>query len=167
MINRLTMKRHPDMLTIYPMGEADIEQVLCIENASFPRPWTREHFLHELRSPHAFPLAAMISASTVAGYVCPMQIMDEGHILDIAVHPDYRGMGIGRLLVEKVLEECRKRGAEFVSLEVRASNANAIGLYERLGFVVTGRRKRYYENGEDAVLMECRLDPCKELPDAV
>lgn len=163
----VTMKRSFDTLAVWPMQEADIDQVLNIESASFPRPWTRDHFLQELRSPHAFPLVASVPDHVVAGYVCPMQLLDEGHILDIAVHPDYRGMGIGRLLVGKVLEECRKRGAEFVSLEVRPSNISAIRLYERLGFVVTGRRKRYYENGEDAVLMEYRFDTCKELPDAV
>ncbi|MBI1922431.1 MAG: ribosomal protein S18-alanine N-acetyltransferase [Geobacter sp.] len=161
------MKQSIDTLAIWPMREADIEQIIKIESASFPRPWTRDHFLQELRSPHAFPLVAMISENVVAGYVCPMQLLDEGHILDIAVRPDCRGMGIGRLMAEKVLDECRKRGAEFVSLEVRPSNTAAISLYEGLGFVVTGRRKRYYENGEDAVLMEYRFDTCKELPDAV
>jgi len=163
----ITMKRTFDTLAIWPMQEADIEQIIQIESASFPRPWTRDHFFQELRSPHAFPLVALVPDHLVAGYICPMQLLDEGHILDVAVHPDFRGMGIGRLLVEKVLDECQKRGAEFVSLEVRPSNTSAISLYERLGFAVTGLRKRYYENNEDAVLMEYRFDTCKELPDAV
>ena len=59
-----------------------------------------------------------------------------------------------KLLVEHVMAECRVRGASFVSLEVRVSNAGAIALYAGLGFIETGRRKKYYENGEDAILME-------------
>lgn len=88
------------------------------------------------------------------GYICPMLVLDEGHILDVAVHSNYRGKGIGRMLVERVLHDCSERGAEFVSLEVRQSNESAIGLYRQLGFLETGRRKAYYENGEDALLME-------------
>lgn len=148
------MKHAHDLLSICPMTEADLDQVLAIESVSFPRPWHREHFLAELGSPHAFPLVALTANGDVAGYICPMQVVDEGHILDVAVHPGFRGQGIGRLLVEKVMEECREREAEFISLEVRVSNAPAIALYEALGFVVTGIRKQYYENGEDALLME-------------
>jgi len=83
-----------------------------------------------------------------------MQLLDEGHILDVAVHPEVRGGGVGRLLVEKVLEECRGNGASFVSLEVRESNLPAIALYRKMGFAEVGKRKRYYENGENALMME-------------
>jgi ribosomal-protein-alanine N-acetyltransferase len=69
--------------------------------------------------------------------------------------------------VEKVLDECRLQGAEFVSLEVRTSNSTAISLYRQLGFVVTGRRKGYYENGEDALLMEYIFSKDKGYDDAV
>lgn len=136
------------------MSEADLDQVLTIESESFPRPWNRTHFLNEMQSPHSFPLVAMSHDGLVIAFICPMQIIDEGHILDVAVKKEFRGQGIGRLLVEKVLEECRTLGAEFVSLEVRVSNLSAISLYKQMGFVETGARKRYYENGEDAMLME-------------
>ncbi len=136
------------------MSEADLDAVLVIEADSFPHPWTREHFTQELRAAYSFPLVAMTPEGMIAGFICPMLLLDEGHILDVAVHRDFRGCGIGRLLVEHVLEECRKGGAEFVSLEVRPSNADAVALYKRLGFVETGRRKRYYQDGEDALLME-------------
>ncbi|SRR6266571_573225 len=141
-------------LTICPMTEADLEAVLAIETVSYPLPWSRTHFLDELGSPHAFPLVALDQDGKLAGYICPMLVIDEGHILNVAVDPALRGKGIGRLLVEKVLAECRDRGAEFVSLEVRPSNLDAIALYKGMGFVECGRRKRYYENGEDALLME-------------
>lgn len=154
-------------IIICPMTEPDLEEVLAIEADSFPLPWSKTHFLDELASPHAFPLVAMDREGRVAGYICPMFLLDEGHILDVAVRRDCRGQGVGKLLVEKVLAECRERGGAFVFLEVRASNAAAITLYEQLGFVETGRRKRYYENGEDAILMEYIFKNGEENRDAV
>lgn len=136
------------------MIEADLAQVIAIEGKSFPHPWLQQHFLDELHSSHAFPLSAFAPSGRLLGYICPMQILDEGHILDVAVDPESRGGGVGRLLVEKVLDECRARGASFVSLEVRESNSAAIGLYIKLGFAEVGKRKHYYENGEDALMME-------------
>lgn len=141
-------------ITICPMTEKDLDGVLAIENSSFPRPWTRDHFLAELESSHSFPLVAFDSQNTLVGYICPMLVLDEGHILDVAVHDAFRGKGIGEMLVEQVIKDCHDQGAAFVSLEVRESNAAAINLYRKLGFAETGRRKAYYESGEDALLME-------------
>jgi len=136
------------------MVEADLEQVLSIELRSFPHPWLRQHFVDELNSPYAFPLSAFDHSGLLVGYICPMQLLDEGHILNVAVDPDLRGSGVGRMLVQKVLDDCRQAGASFVSLEVRESNLPAISLYRKMGFVEVGKRRRYYENGEDALMME-------------
>lgn len=136
------------------MTAADLDEVLAIERKSFPLPWLQQHFIDEINSTYAFPLVAFDPSGRLLGYICPMLLLDEGHILDVAVHPDMRGAGVGRLLVEKVLEECRGNGASFVSLEVRESNLAAITLYRKIGFAVVGKRKRYYENGEDALMME-------------
>ena len=136
------------------MHASDLEQIMAIERVSFPLPWLEQHFLDEIHSPTAFPLTAFDHEGRVAGYICPMQVLDEGHILNVAVDPACRGMGVGRLLVQRVLEDCRAAGAAFVSLEVRVSNSAAINLYLQTGFSETGRRKRYYENGEDALMME-------------
>jgi len=141
-------------IIICPMTAADIKQVMAIERASFPLPWLEQHFLDEINSATALPLTAFDHDGRVMGYICPMQVLDEGHILNVAVDPACRGMGVGRLLVQRVLEDCRAAGAAFVSLEVRVSNVAAITLYRPMGFVETGRRKRYYENGEDALMME-------------
>ena len=141
-------------IVVCPMTESDLDEVLAIENSSYPRPWLREHFRAELNSPHAFPLTAFSADGRVAGYICPTLVLDEGHIMNVAVHPAFRGLGVGKLLVERVMADCREAGAAFVSLEVRVSNHAAIGLYRRLGFTETGTRRRYYENGEDALLME-------------
>ena len=97
---------------------------------------------------------AVPSAGKIAGYLCPSLVLDEGEILDVAVVADYRGLGIGRLLVTTALRVFQERGALRVYLEVRTSNQAAISLYQALGFRETGRRKRYYENGEDALLMD-------------
>jgi ribosomal-protein-alanine N-acetyltransferase len=141
-------------ITISPMVEEDLEVVLDIERVSFPAPWCRDHFVAELESPYSFPMVATVLEGEICGYICPMLVIDEGHILNVAVHPGFRGKGIGSLLVEKVIDECRLQGAEYVSLEVRTSNSVAVSLYMKIGFVITGRRKRYYENGEDAYIME-------------
>lgn len=154
-------------VTICPMTEADIDDVLAIESASFSHPWNRTHFLDELKSPYSFPLTAFDGNGQLVGYICPMLLLDEGHILDVAVDSRFRGCGLGRMLVERVLSFCRDGGAEFVSLEVRASNSTAIGLYRRLGFVETGRRPRYYQDGEDAILMEHIFRESEEDRDAV
>ena len=141
-------------ITICAMNELDLEDVLAIEAYSYPLPWTKAHFLQELNSPNSFPLVAMDFEGRVEGYICPMTVTDEGHILNVAVRKECRGRKIAKLLVERVLAECRIRGASFVALEVRPSNSRAIALYNGLGFTTTGRRKHYYENGEDAILME-------------
>jgi len=149
------------------MSPAELDAVLEIENQSYPRPWSRDHFLDELQSPFSFPLVALNSEGLLIGYICPMQVVDEGHILDVAVAPNYRGQGVARLLIETVLQECRRRNAELVSLEVRKSNEQAIVLYKKMGFVETGLRRRYYENGEDALLMEYLFSHEENVADAL
>lgn len=144
-------------IVVQTMTEADLEEVLAIETVSFPLPWSRQHFLDELSSSLSFPLVARKTGDAIAGYICCRIVLDEGSILNVAVSPGFRGKGIGRLLVKTALIEMQARGAAFVTLEVRPTNRPALSLYESLGFVVTGKRKAYYENGEDAVLMEYEM----------
>ena len=89
-------------ITICPLTESDLDQVLVIEADSYPRPWNGTHFLDELVSPHSFPLVALDDEGRVAGYICAMVVLDEGHILNVAVRSDCRGQGLGKLLVETV-----------------------------------------------------------------
>jgi len=145
-------------ITICPMSDTDLDEVLAIEAVSYPKPWTREHFLDELNSPFASPLVALDGEGRVAGYLCPMLLLDEAQILNVAVRPDLRSHGLGRLLIESLLDDYRNRGASVLSLEVRVSNEPARTLYRKLGFTETGRRPKYYENGEDAILMEYIFD---------
>lgn len=138
------------------MAEADLETVLAIEGASFPNPWRREHFLHELSAQFSFPFVAVCNG-TVAGYVCLMSIFEEAQILDIAVDIGHRGQGIALSLMERAMATAKEQGAEVLALEVRVSNLPAIALYERLGFSRCGIRPRYYDGVEDALLMEKML----------
>jgi len=143
-------------INVRPMTEADLDQVLAIESASFPSPWSREHFVNELEARHSFPYIAELDGCIV-GYVCLMALFEEAQILDIAVGPMRRGNGIARLLMDHAISVALDKGAEVLSLEVRSSNIAAISLYERCGFVRTGLRSKYYEGKDDAVLMEKRL----------
>lgn len=146
----------PVKINIRPMTEADLDAVMAIEEASFPAPWRREHFIHELAAPHGFPFVAEADG-TVAGYVCLTVLFEDSHILDIATDPRQRGRGIAWMLMDHAFRVARAQGAEVMALEVRASNIAAITLYERLGFGRTGTRRGYYEGREDAVLMERSL----------
>jgi [ribosomal protein S18]-alanine N-acetyltransferase len=136
------------------MRDEDLEAVLEIESASFSRPWTRQHFRDEMESSFGHPVVALDAAQAVAGYLCLKQVLDEAEILDVAVDVSQRGKGVGRILVQSGLDAARARGAAVVSLEVRLGNLEATALYLRLGFREIGRRKQYYDNGDDAILME-------------
>ena len=146
------------------MYEADLDQVLTIEQACFPRGWNRSHFQAELASDRATCVVAELDGMIV-GYLCLTVLLDEAEILDVAVAPDQQGRGIGAQLVQWACDEAAHRGAHLLLLEVRATSQPAIALYERFGFQRTGLRKAYYEDNIDAVLMDKKL--MKEDVDAV
>ncbi|MBN1485487.1 MAG: ribosomal protein S18-alanine N-acetyltransferase [Chloroflexia bacterium] len=93
------------------------------------------------------------SPGPLLGYAGLQVLLDEGHVMNLAVHPGYRRRGIGELLLLHLFKEAKKRGAERLTLEVRVSNLAAQALYEKYGFQESGRRKRYYGDGEDALIM--------------
>ena len=95
----------------------------------------------------------------VLGAALGLLQVDEGHLVDLAVAPSARRRGIGRRLLGSLAEELRTRGARAITLEVRASNLGALALYRGAGFVVEGRRPRYYPDGEDALLLWQRDAP--------
>jgi len=144
------------MLILRPMTENDLDQVLKIEQTCFPRAWSREHFLTEIVSEFGSPLVAELTGSVV-GYLCLTVLLDEAEILDVAVDPVCQRSGIGAALLEWACSEALRQGAEKLHLEVRATSHPAIALYERFGFVKSGLRKGYYEQGIDALLMDKKL----------
>lgn len=142
-------------VTIRRLVYSDLPAVLSIERRSFPTPWSLAMFVLELSKPTGICLAATNERGLV-GYLVCSRYADVWHLMNIAVSPDHRRRGIGPALLRRLLDEVGP-GAR-VTLEARASNAGAIELYERFGFVPAGHRPRYYQdNGEDAVIMW--LDP--------
>jgi [ribosomal protein S18]-alanine N-acetyltransferase len=132
--------------------ESDLPHVLAIEQASFLLPWKGEFFLKELSLSYGWLWVAE-KEGPIVGYVCGRFVADEGEILKVAVHPSYRRCGVGRFLIEKAIGIADHHGIRTLHLEVRMSNTEAIALYELYDFHKVGRRRRYYENGEDALLM--------------
>jgi ribosomal-protein-alanine N-acetyltransferase len=140
------------------MQEADLDQVLAIECASFPSPWRKEHFLHELRNNPIADSRVLRRQGRVLGYACLWRLHGELKINNIAIHPSHRRRGLGGWLLRRVLELGRQSRCHRATLEVRASNAEAKALYRRNGFVPVGRHRNYYQlEGEDAILMAAPL----------
>ncbi len=148
------------MLSVEPMTFTDLDSVLAIERASFPTPWSRGAFLYELKENQVARCWAARAVGEVVGYLCVWEVGSELHITNLAVHPAWRRRGIARALLGAILEDARRRGLTGALLEVRPTNQEARGLYERFGFRVVGSRKGYYyDTGEDALVMEAALSP--------
>lgn len=137
-----------------PMREADLDAVAAAERASYEFPWTRGNFLDSFAAGHGMWLAR--AEGRLAGYAIYMMAVDEAHLLDITVLPEFRRRGLGRALLAHVCELVRGHGAERMLLEVRAGNAAALALYGNCGFARIGLRKGYYPapaGREDAIVM--------------
>lgn len=148
-----------------PATLADVETMLAIEAASFSDPWSRYALAGAIRSPgtvvtvaEGVPSGAV--RTEVEGYSIIARAADEAELLNLAVAEVARGQGIGAALVERAIADARQWGASAMFLEVRASNAAALGLYERAGFREAGRRKGYYRRpSEDALILRRELLP--------
>ena len=145
-----------EQVTIRPLGYADLPQVIAIERRAFPTPWSLAMFVLELSKPSGISLAAVepnaSRAGQLLGYMVCSRYADAWHLMNIAVDPVRQRLGIGTLLLQRLIDVA---GAEAsYTLEVRPSNAPAIALYERFGFYSAGTRPRYYQDtGEDALIM--------------
>ncbi|EIJ79865.1 ribosomal-protein-alanine acetyltransferase [Bacillus methanolicus PB1] len=148
-----------DSITFRFMEEKDIDQVLEIEHASFSLPWSREAFYNELRKNQFAVYIVVEDYEKVVGYCGVWVVVDEAHITNIAVLPEYRGKKLGEALLRKVMELARELGAKTMTLEVRVTNYVAQSLYRKLGFQNGAIRKNYYtDNQEDALVMWVKLD---------
>jgi len=148
-----------DNIHIRPMQGADITQVQVIDKVSFSMPWPEKAYRYELNeNPHSLLWVAEKESPgelpTIVGMIVLWLILDEGHIATLAVHPNFRTMGIAHRLIHTALREAIQRGSVLATLEVRANNTEAQQLYRWFGFAVVGHRPRYYrDNNEDAIIM--------------
>ena len=141
-----------NQVTIEPMGEEDIETIAAIEQDSFSDPWPLEAFRGELFNNRLAAYYVARHKGKPVAYIGAWRILDEVHITTLAVEESYRRRGLASRLLETLIEKVRSGGASFVTLEVRPSNKAARLFYEKRGFSVLGRRKRYYRD-EDALIM--------------
>ena len=145
---------------ICDMSDADLDGVAVIEEASFPTPWSREMFSEDFRRPFSRSIVAKGLAGEILGYAVCWNIAGESHLLNIAVHSDFRGRGIGEALLMATIHQGRRAGSKQIYLEVRAANEQAQALYRKCGFVFAGIRKGYYtDTGEDALLFSREIRP--------
>ncbi len=154
-------------ICLTPMQACDIEEVLAIENHVYSYPWTHGNFLDALSHDYEAWLVRTTTSTTTAttddllAYFVTMRILNEVHLLNIAVRHNLHGQGLGRALLNKTITLMRDKGMESILLEVRPSNQRAIALYEHFGFAPIGRRKNYYPAAnnmrEDAIVMRLVL----------
>ena len=136
---------------IRPLRLTDLPQVISIERRAFTSPWSLSMFVLELSKPSGIHLAA-VRGGELVGYVICAKYAEAYHVMTLATAPEHRREGVGKALLQAVIERAGE-DANY-TLEVRVSNAGAIALYESYGFRGVGTRPRYYaDNGEDAIVM--------------
>ena len=142
-------------VSIRPMQKNDLNDVISIEEKAYgPHHWSKDSFLSELSNELAKYFSVFNDKDELIAYCGCWQILEEAHITNIAVTPEYRRNHIGEALLATIIEECYKNMAKYITLEVRVGNRPAIALYEKYGFKSLGTRKGYYQdNNEDALIM--------------
>lgn len=142
-----------------PMTEARLEAVLPIERAAYAHPWSHGNFADSLLSGYQAQL--LMADARLLGYFVAMRGVDEVHLLNITVAPQFQGQGWGRVMLDALALWSRGQGAQWLWLEVRQSNERAQRIYERQGYRRVGERKNYYPavdgRREDAVVMSLKL----------
>ena len=140
-------------MMITEMNATHVAQVAELEKICFADPWSEKSVASELDNIWALWLVA-VEDDQVVGYIGSQTSIDETDVMNVAVHPDCRRRGIAEMLIVRLVEELKKKSSHALMLEVRASNAPAIALYEKLGFLQVGCRKNYYRNPkEDALIL--------------
>ncbi|MBU0493296.1 MAG: ribosomal protein S18-alanine N-acetyltransferase [Chloroflexi bacterium] len=140
---------------ITPMTPDDLDQVAALEQTCFTAPWPRLAFLQDLANSYArYVVLRNAHSPAILGYAGLWLIIDEAHITTIAVHPDHRRRGLGELLLLHLFDLATAFDMRYLTLEVRAGNQSAQGLYHKYGFQAVGVRPKYYtDTNEDAVIM--------------
>lgn len=141
------------MIDYVLMCQDHVAQIASIEAKCFSAPWSEKSIESELTNPLSLWVVA-VDGETVIGYVGSQSVLGEADMMNLAVLPEHRRQGIGRMLVTELIRQLQAEKVQSLSLEVRASNAGAIALYQGLGFCQVGRRPGYYTNPkEDALIL--------------
>jgi [ribosomal protein S18]-alanine N-acetyltransferase len=150
----------PEARRFMRMQPNDLAEILLIEQDVYPFPWSQGNFLDSLQSGYENWIVRD-AMGELMGYFLLMPAVDEAHLLNITVHAQLHGQGIGRLMLDKAVELARDKGMHSMLLEVRPSNHRALNIYEQYGFSEIGIRKNYYPaaNGarEDAIVMRLMI----------
>jgi len=148
-----------DIFRIRPMESRDLVAVWEIEKLCFKIPWAKNAFLIEISENRCAKYFVAHINEQIIGYGGMWLMIDEAHITNIAVHPSFRKRGVGLAILKALADEALRNDADKMTLEVRVSNHKALKLYEGMGFVGVGVRKRYYsDNDEDALIMWKTID---------
>ncbi len=140
-------------LTVSHMRLEDLGEVLELEKEAFACPWSRNMYLGEMRKEEGYYLVAR-AGGVLAGYGGVLIILDEAHVMTLAVREAMRRRGVAMRIMLELIRGAESMGVRFLTLEVRKSNHAAIALYKKLGFQVMGERKNYYlDNYENALIM--------------
>lgn len=140
-------------ITVGLMTVDDVDAVHEIEVACFKTPWSKNSFVREVTQNRCARYVVVREDGRAIAYAGVWFVLNEGHITNIAVHPDRRGMGYGERVTREMIQLAADSGMTWMTLEVRRSNEIAQNLYHKLGFVDLGYRPHYYENSEDALIM--------------
>ncbi|MDB9520083.1 ribosomal protein S18-alanine N-acetyltransferase [Roseofilum reptotaenium CS-1145] len=140
-------------VVLHAIAPEHLDAVLTLDRLCFGQLWSLDAYQRELESPNSELLGLSLGEELV-GLGCYWAIVEEAHLTILAIHPQYQNQGLGQFLLCALLESARQRGLERATLEVKASNQRALGLYQKLGFLTAGRRRNYYqETGEDALVL--------------
>lgn len=149
-------------IAVVPMQPVHVPQVAQLERGCFSDPWSEEILAGELKNPLSLWLVA-VQGQKVVGYIGSQSVMDEADMMNLAVHPDFRRLGIAEHLAQTLMAHLQHSGVKTLCLEVRVSNASAIALYQKMGFTEVGRRPRYYFHPtEDALILKKKLGETDE-----
>ena len=159
-IRPLSLPQLGGVLQMSPMTDADLVEVIAIEEHIYPYPWTQGNFLDSLRSGYQCRVVRDEGGSLI-GYFLMMLLVDEAHLLNISVRADLHGRGLGRYLLSQAAQLAHINLMTSILLEVRPTNPRALRVYERYGFVRIAVRKKYYPAAagqrEDAIVMRLVL----------
>ncbi len=147
-----------DFVTALPMSSEDLPEAMAIERTTIYSPWSEYMFQTEINQKNLGLITFRIKGQLV-GYFCFWKVLDEAHLLNLSIHVDFRGKGLGTFLMKYLEQICINMDISSILLEVAKTNYSAINLYNKCGFVRIGMRNKFYpETGDDAIVMRKRLN---------